>query len=428
MPTLNVDIDINVINPCYRPYLSDTHYTQIFYGGSSSGKSYFLAQRLVIDMLKGQHNYLVLRKVARTLRKSTFNEVCKAISFFKVSSLFTVNKSDLVITGPNGYQVLFGGMDDPEKIKSITPSKGVITDIWCEEATEFAYEDIKQLQKRLRGVSAVAKRIILSFNPIYQLHWIYKTYFAGHWLDDSAEYHDDMLAILKTTYRDNKFLTQDDIKALEAETDPYYKSVYNDGNWGVLGKTIFTNWVTISHQEMQEKAKTFSSFENGLDFGFANDPSALTHSHYDQRSNILYIVDAKYAYGFTNDLLAKECTDMFGNDLVVCDAAEPKSIEELRRYGVNTTAAKKGKDSINFGIQWLQHLKIVVDETLTGVVNELTVYKWKEDKDGNALPVPVDKENHYLDSIRYAEETNMGWSGMNRESIMHLRIPIAGAL
>ena len=127
---INIDIDGNVFNPIYRPYLVDSTYTQIFYGGSSSGKSYFLAQRCILDMLQGNHNYLIARKVARTVRKSVFNEICKAISFFKVSKLFKVNVSEMLIRGPNGYEIMFAGLDDAEKVKSITPSKGVITDIW----------------------------------------------------------------------------------------------------------------------------------------------------------------------------------------------------------------------------------------------------------------------------------------------------------
>ena len=171
---IDVRVSKRCFNPVYLPYLEDETYTQIFYGGSSSGKSYFLAQRVVWDMLKGGHNYLIVRKVARTVRKSVYNEITKAISFFKASKLFVENKSEMVITGPNGYQVMFAGLDDVEKVKSITPAKGVITDIWVEEATEADYGDIKQLRKRLRGRSSVEKRIILSFNPVYQTHWIYK--------------------------------------------------------------------------------------------------------------------------------------------------------------------------------------------------------------------------------------------------------------
>lgn len=366
-----------------------------------------------MDVLGGDHNYLVVRKVASTIKKSVFNEITKAIKFFNLSSYFIINKSDLLITCINGYQILFCGMDDPEKVKSITPSQGVLTDIWFEEATESDYEDIKQLEKRLRGKANVIKRVILSFNPVYKTHWIFKEYFEGKWDDTKKAYQDDTLSILKTTYRDNKFLTHDDVKALEDEKDPYYKAVYSDGDWGVLGKVIFTNWST---QDLTEKKKHFSTFQNGLDFGYADDPAAIVHLHFDRKNMTLYILNAKYCFGLTNDLLAAEIKNMIGTQVITCDCAEPKSIQELRNHGVTAIAAIKGKDSVNFGIQWLQKLRIVIDSSLGDVVNEFTVYKWREDKDGNTLPEPVDKNNHFMDSIRYALEREMAYAD-NTKSI-----------
>lgn len=419
---IKVNVNRDVFNPVYLPYLERDTYTQIFYGGSSSGKSYFLAQRCIWDMLKGGHNYLIVRKVARTVRKSVYNEITKAISFFQVSKLFHENKSDLVITGPNGYQIMFAGLDDVEKVKSITPAKGVITDIWVEEATEADYGDIKQLQKRLRGRALVEKRIILSFNPVYQTHWIYQEYFKGRWGDSSQHYDSDLLSILKTTYRDNTFLTDADRRELENERDPYFRDVYTNGNWGVLGKVIFKNWHV---EDLSGKADTFDAFQNGLDFGYAEDPAALVRCHYDERANTLYVLDARYFHGLTNDLLAQGIMNLCGRDVVVCDSAEPKSIAELRQYGVTAIPAEKGKDSVNFGIQWLQKLNIVVNTNLPELVNELTVYKWDEDKDGNVLPKPIDRDNHLIDAIRYALFREMGWS--NRTGA-RIRMPLAGAM
>ena len=419
---IKVNVSKKVFNPVYLPYLESDTYTQIYYGGSSSGKSYFLAQRCIWDMLKGGHNYLIVRKVARTVRKSVYNEITKAISFFQVSKLFHENKSDLVITGPNGYQIMFAGLDDVEKVKSITPAKGVITDIWVEEATEADYGDIKQLQKRLRGRALVEKRIILSFNPVYQTHWIYQEYFKGRWDDSSQHYDSDLLSILKTTYRDNTFLTDADRRELENERDPYFRDVYTNGNWGVLGKVIFKNWHV---EDLAGKEETFDSFQNGLDFGYAEDPAALVRCHYDERANTLYVLDARYFHGLTNDLLAQEVMNLCGRDVVVCDSAEPKSIAELRQYGVTAIPAEKGKDSVNFGIQWLQKLNIVVNTNLPELVNELTVYKWDEDKDGNVLPKPIDRDNHLIDAIRYALFREMGWGARRGGNI---RMPLAGAM
>lgn len=404
MPKINLNISSKIFNSVYYPYLNYTAPMEIFYGGSSSGKSYFLAQRCVLDMVKGGHNYLIIRKVANTVRRSVYNEITKAISFFKLDKYFDANKSDMVITCFNGYQILFAGCDDSEKIKSITPSKGVVTDIWYEEATEGDYEDVQQLDKRLRGQSKVNKRIILSFNPIYQTHWIYTNYFAGHWNDNSKQYKSAELSILKTTYKDNQFLTADDIQRLENTKDKYYINVYLNGNWGVLGKVIFQNWSTA---DLSNIGGSFSTFQNGCDFGFAADPAGLCHLHYDRKSMILYVLDARYCYGMTNDLLAAEIHNMCGNQIVVCDCAEPKSIAELRQHKVAATPCVKGKDSVNFGIQWLQQINIVIHHTLREAINEFTIYKWREDKDGNVLPEPVDKNNHIIDSIRYALEPEM---------------------
>ena len=400
MAQINLKINKKVFNKVYLPYLYDETGTQLFFGGSSSGKSYFLAQRTVLDVANGGHNYLVTRNVQNTIKKSVFNEITKAISFFKLGGLFNINKTDMVITCANGYQILFCGLDDPEKIKSITPQKGVITDIWVEEATETEYAAVKQLQKRLRGKSKVNKRLVLSFNPILQTNWIYKEYF-GAWDDSKREYRDNKLSILKTTYLDNKFLTDQDREALENESDPYFYNVYTLGNWGVLGNVIFKNW---EMKDLSEIRKTFAQFYNGLDFGFSQDPAALAHMYYDRKRSTLYILDELYQTDLTNDLLANEVKKIIGTQDVTCDSAEPKSIKELKNFGVKAHPAKKGKDSVNFGIDWLQRQKIIIDIHCQNAKNEFQMYRWQEDKNGNVLSTPVDKDNHLIDAIRYGTE------------------------
>lgn len=398
---IKLNVSTEIFNDVYIPYLFDDTPTQIFYGGSSSGKSVFLAQRTVLDLMKGGRNYLIVRNVAKTIRGSVYNEIIKAISNMGLNNFFTIQKSEFTITCFNGYQILFCGLDDPEKIKSITPAKGVITDIWVEEATEIDYNAYKQLTKRLRGRSKVSKRLILSFNPILQDHWIYKEFFLNVWDDSKRKYKDDKLSILKTTYKDNKFLTEQDIRSLENETDKYFYEVYTLGNWGVLGTVIFKNWRVEDLSWLKDIA---DNHRNGLDFGFAEDPSALVHTHYDRKKKTIYVLDELYMAGLTNDLLAEEVKKIIGNQLVVCDSAEPKSIKELRQHGVNAIGAKKGKDSVNHGIQWLQQQTIVVDVNCQNMKNELMKYRWKEDKNGNVLPVPVDKDNHLIDALRYAYE------------------------
>lgn len=406
-PTINLNIDRRIFNPIYLPYLfKDSPRTQVFFGGSSSGKSVFLAQRAVLDVAASGRNYLVVRNVQKTLRLSAFNEISKAISQFKLSRFFNINKSDMMITCANGYQILFAGLDDVEKIKSITPQKGVITDIWVEEATEAGREDVKQLSKRLRGLvsgGTIKKRLSMSFNPILQDHWICSDYF-GQWQDDSQRFEDRNISILKTTYRDNKFLAPDDIYELENEPDKYFYDVYTLGNWGVLGQVIFKNWRV---EDLSKMRRFFDRHKNGLDFGFGGHPAGLVHTHWDKNHKRIYVLDELYVYELTNDLLAEEVKKIVGRQPVVCDSAEPKSIRELRNFGVTAIGAKKGKDSVNFGIQWLQRQDIVVDVGCQNMINELRKYKWKEDKNGTVLPVPVDRDDHLIDSLRYAYEDQM---------------------
>ena len=400
----DIGIPRSIFNEVYIPYLGNTARTQIFYGGSSSGKSVFLAQRVVYDLMRGGRNYLVTRQVGRTIRASVYSEIVRVIFDWGVSHLFKINKSEMTITClRGGYQAIFAGLDDVEKLKSLVPAKGSITDIWVEEATETDRNAVKQLYKRQRGGDdETPKRLTMSFNPILQSHWIFEDNFAGiGWADDQTEYQGDELSILKTTYKDNRFLTEADKRDLENETDKYFYEVYTLGNWGVLGHVIFTNWEI---RDLSGMADQFTNRRNGLDFGFSSDPAALSRSHYDSKRRTIYIFDELYEYELTNDILAKRVLAKVGQDYVTCDSAEPKSIAELQREGVRAIGAQKGKDSVNHGIQWLRQQTIVIDTGCINTQNEFRQYHWKEDKAGNALPVPIDKNNHIIDATRYAYE------------------------
>lgn len=401
-----VEIHAEVFNAVYLPYLDNETRTQIFFGGASSGKSVFLAQRDVVKVLKGGRNILVCRQVGNTLRGSVVQEIKTIISEWGLSALFEINKTDGTVTCTNGYQIVFVGLDDVEKIKSLRPAKGVFTDIRIEEATETDEKTVTQLYKRQRGGSkSVCKTMTLSFNPILQLHWIYKKWFENiGWADEQTEYHNDGLSILKTTYKDNRFLTPGDVHDLENETDKYHYDVYTLGKWGILGNVIFTNWTVKDLSDMRDQ---FTNHRNGLDFGFGSNPAAVAVTHYDQNHKTIYIHRELYETGLTNDILAVRVRELVQDQRVVCDSAEPKSIAELRQYGVNATGAKKGKDSVRFGIQWLQQQAIVIDTKCIHARNEFMQYHRKEDRAGNTLDEPVDAFNHLIDGLRYAYEDDM---------------------
>lgn len=394
---MQIKINSKIFNNIYLQHgLKNKNRYQLYFGGASSGKSFFLAQRCVLDVMNGR-NYLIARQVAGTIRRSVFNEITKAISSFNLIKYFTINKSDMVITcNINQKQIIFCGLDDVEKIKSVTPINGVITDIWVEEATETQQKSIKQLDKRLRGQSNEKKRLTLSFNPVFKTHWIYLEYFSI--FDEQKQYVEvEELSILKTTYKDNKFLTVDDVYALENEKDEYYKNVYTYGNWGVFGSIIFKNW-KVEKFDISE----FDNFKNGLDFGFSPDPTAFIKTHYDKKNKRLYICKEIVSTELFADQLAPLIKNEIGGQVVFCDHNAPEMRMNLRRLGVNTMKAKKGKDSIMKGLVFMQELEIIVDPACKTVISELTTYKRKENAQGEILPIPEDKNNHCIDAIRYA--------------------------
>ena len=392
---MNIDVKVN---PAYLPYMNKPQFNQIYFGGSSSGKSYFLGQKIALDNLNGC-NYLCCRNVASTMRNSVFNEVMKAISNMGLMQYYKINRSDMVITNLlNEKQILFSGLDNPEKVKSITPINGVIERIFIEEATEIKYAAYKQLTKRLRGESEHSKCVIMAFNPILKSHWIYQNFFGG-WIDGKNSYEDENLSILKTTYKDNLYLTADDKAQLENESDPYYYNVYSLGNWGILGNVIFRNWKVA---DLSEQKKQFDHIYCGLDFGYSNDPNAIIKVHLDKTRKKIYVFDEWYQSGMSDNELLRVCREMIGNQYVICDSAEPKSIDYLVNNGIRAVPAVKGADSINRGIRWLQGYEIIVDVQCQNFKNEIEQYHWAEDKHGNAMAKPVDMNNHLIDALRYA--------------------------
>ncbi len=388
-------------NDIYWDRFDSDQHIQIFFGGSSAGKSVFVAQRMIFDLLKGGRNYLVVRNVGRTNRQSTFALAQKVITDWGVRDLFKINKSELTITCSNGYQSIFSGLDDVEKLKSITALHGILTDIWIEEATETSNNTLLHLERRLRGESKHSKRITMTFNPILQSHWIYKKYFNNFGDNDNIFESKDLL-ILRTTYKNNKFLSDQDRQILENEKDKYFYDVYTLGKWGVLGKTIFTDF------EIQDLSHhTFENHRYGQDFGFGGHPAAFIESAINFEKKEIYILNEIYEKGLTNPVLANMISPYCERHRVMCDEAEPKSIAELNQNGIMAVGAKKGKDSVLFGIQWLRQFNVIIDKKCQNTINEFQLYKWQEDRHGEATQTPVKKNDHAIDAIRYSFAEDM---------------------
>lgn len=388
-----IKIDLTALpeltNDIYYPLYKDTSRYLVLYGGAGSGKSVFAAQKILVRMLTEQpHRFLVARKVARTLRFSVFSLFQDLIAQWSLSPLFKINKSDMTITCTNGNQIIFAGLDDVEKLKSIAG----ITGIWIEEASELEERDFHQLDLRLRGPTKHYKQIILTFNPISALHWLKKEFF---------DYKKDNATVLKTTYKDNKFLDLEYAKVLEELKfkDRTYYNIYALGEWGILGNLVFTNYVI---EDIPLNDESYNAIYYGLDFGY-NDPSVLIKIGW--KDSEIYVLDEIYERHLTNTELIKLCESRVDKrHLIIADSAEPDRIQEFKKAGFRIQPCTKGKDSVKFGIDWLKRRKIHIHPSCVNTIKEIQTYKYREDKDGNVLDEPVDFNNHAMDALRYATE------------------------
>lgn len=369
-------------------------FTEVHYGGASSGKSHGVFQKIVIKALKDwkkPRKILVLRKVGATVRDSVFADVQATLSYFGILNMCKVNMSAFRIELPNGAEFIFKGMDNPEKIKSI---KG-ISDVVMEEASEFTLDDYTQLTLRLRDKAHKQKQIYLMFNPVSKANWVYNAFFVKK---------PKNTVVYQTTYKDNRFLdavTRENIEELANRNEAYYK-IYALGEFATLDKLVFPKYTKalLNKDDLRQIPSYF-----GLDYGFINDPSAFMHVKIDDDRKRLYVVEEYVKKGLTNDKIAESITALgYAKEQIRADSAEKKSNQELRNLGIGRVIdVKKGAGSVMQGIQYLLQYEWIVDERCVKTIEELENYTWKKDKATNEyINEPVDSYNHCLDAIRYA--------------------------
>lgn len=385
---IQITIKKRIFNDAYYPYLKDySHKYEVYYGGAGSGKSYFVAQKLIIKALLQKRVVLVIRKTLVSQRKSCWKLILKVLSDFKIKSYCDIRKSDMEIELPNGSVFYFLGLDDPEKIKSIVD----IGDVWCEESTELLEEDFDQLVLRARAV-VPNRQFFLSFNPVSKANWVYKRWFIGEPEEDTL--------VLKTTYKDNKFLDADYIASLEnmIKTNPTYYRIYALGEFCTLDRLVYNNWRIEDFDYKEIKGDLLI----GLDFGFSVDTTAIVASII--QDSKLFVFREYGDTGLTNDKIADVIKNLgFSKSTIIADSAEPKSIEEIRKQGVSKIIPSvKGPDSIIHGINQLQQLEIIVHPSCRQTITEFENYSWQKNKDGEYINKPIDTFNHYLDALRYS--------------------------
>ena len=378
------------VNGAYMPYLYDySHRYEVYYGGAGSGKSVFIAQKLILKALKSKRKVLIIRKTLNSQKDSCWRLILEQLSDLNIRHMCKVRITDFAIELPNGSVMLFKGLDDSERIKSIVG----ITDIWIEEATELIEEDFDQLDLRLRA-RADSLQMFVSFNPISKVNYVYRKWFA-----ETAVVGDDTL-IVKTTYKDNRFLPEEYIQSLENKihTNPTYYRIYALGEFCSLDKLVYNNW-RVQAFEPPADGKLIV----GLDFGFTNDPTAIVASIV--KGDDIYVFREYTGTGKTNQQIAEIITNMgFAKSTIIADSAEPKSVAEIRRCGImRIRESQKGKDSIIHGIQRLQGYNIIVHPSCENIIMELENYSWIKDKlTGEYTNKPVDMFNHSLDALRYS--------------------------
>lgn len=378
------------ILPVYWPYVRDyTTRFNVYYGGAGSGKSHFVAQKMILKCLQYKRKLLVVRKVGNTLKDSVWAMFLKLL-YQMPAVIRQINKSEYTIELINGSIILFKGFDDPEKIKSIEG----ITDIVVEEASELTEDDFDQLNLRLRAKSGMLQ-IHLMFNPVSKANWVYRRFFTNGTPEDTV--------IIHTTYKDNPHLPKEYIDSLLRleRTNPAYFKIYVLGAFATLDKLIFP--IKTVRLITQEEVKNLL-FWIGMDFGYTNDPTAITWGYCDNVHKILYITGEYNKKGMTNDVIAATIKDLgFAKERIIADAAEPKSIAELRRLGISRIiGAVKGPDSVKNGIDKIQRYDIVIDERCVNTIEEFDNYTWvKDKKTGEYINQPIDMFNHHIDSIRY---------------------------
>lgn len=393
----------DVVGKGYKEFWNCKKRYRVCKGSRASKKSKTTALWYIYNIMKYKGaNLLVVRKTYRTLKDSCYTELKWAIHRLGVDAFFNCTQAPLEITYlPTGQKIYFRGLDDPLKVTSITVDVGSLCWLWIEEAYEINSEaDFDMLNESIRGEveAPLFKQITLTFNPWNDRHWLKKRFF------DKPD--NDTLA-MTTNYTCNEWLDEADLQVFETmkEKNPRRYQVAGLGNWGIVDGLVYENW---KEQEFNiddvRTSATTSVF--GLDFGYTNDPSALFCGILDVKAKKLWVFDEMYEKALSNKDIYNNIVNMgFVKEQIIADCAEPKSIDELKYYGVRRIqGAKKGKDSINNGIQWIQELEIIVHPRCVNFLTEISNYQWDSDKFGNKVNKPIDCFNHLMDAMRYALE------------------------
>ncbi len=414
-----------IVGKGYGQYWKFKGRYRVVKGSRASKKSKTTSLWIIASMMKYPGaNTLVVRKVYRTLKDSCFSDLKWAIHRLGVDKLWEVKESPLEMTYvPTGQKILFRGLDDPLKVTSISVDTGYLCWAWIEEAYEVTKEsDFDMLDESIRGAipkeTGLFKQITMTFNPWNDRHWIKHRFFddlvgtdpSGRPLYKERQTPmtpDGRILAMTTTYQCNEWLDGADLQLFETMKthNPRRYKVAGLGQWGIIEGLVYENWreQEFTLDEIRQRFHIESAF--GLDFGYAQDPTALFCGFIDAQNKTIFVWDELYKPGLTNQQIYHEILSMgYAKEHIIGDSAEPKSISELQGYGLRITGATKGQDSINNGIQYIQNFEIIVHPRCVNFITEISNYQWAKDRFGNTIAKPEDSFNHLMDAMRYALE------------------------
>lgn len=393
--------------PLYSAWKSNKYTRLVCKGGRGSAKSTNIALILVVDLMQYPINTICFRKVGETLRKSVYEQIKWAIKFLGVEEYFEYKLSPLeIIYKERGNKFIFMGVDDPQKSKSIKEAQFPVARYWFEELAEFKNEDEVEtvLNSIFRGKleNGLIYKGFFSYNPPKMKHnWVNKKY--------NYSFIENNVYVHHSTYLENPHISEEFIKeaeAVKAKDETKYRLVY-------MGEPIGNGLVPFPNLEIREIEATeisgLEKFRNGVDWGYGVDPLAFVRWGYDKKKGIIYALDEYYGVGLKNRNLANYILSKGYDELVMCDSAEPKSIDELKEYDISAWGAKKGAGSVEYGEKWLSDLEaIVIDPKRTpNISREFEMIDYDTDREGNPLPRLCDSNNHTIDATRYAFSNDM---------------------
>lgn len=390
-----------IIGHNYGDFVNTRKRYRVCKGSRGSKKSKTTALDMIRKLKKyPESNGLCVRRYQNTLRDSVFSDLKWAIRKLKMEDEFECTVSPMQIVHKyTGQKILFRGLDDGLKITSISVDYGVLCWVWVEEAYEISNEDdFNKLDMSIRGEvpDGYFKQITLTFNPWSSTSWLKSRFF---------DTPDEDTFTKTTTWECNEWLDEADrnIFLKMKKNNPRRYRIEGEGEWGIAEGLIYdkVRFEDFDVDAIRAIPGIKSAF--GLDFGFT-DPNAFTCFLIDNAAMKIYVFDEWYKTGVTNKIIAQAIKDKgYGGQRIICDSAEPKSIAELQEEGIKAESSRKGKDSVNHGIQLIQNYEIIVHErNCPEFKKEIQNYCWTKDKDGKPTDKPDHEFSHGMDSMRYA--------------------------